>query len=284
MINLDSIVELLAEQADTTKPWMTARSIAKRLGLDTSFCGEIESTLLAYFRACSENNKKSQVRYSTLPSIKTLEVLWGHTKAVGFRNVCDIHKTDVADDSLGIVDEIEAADVFISHSFKDYDSVMDIASHLQAKDIRPWLAETHIAKDEHINEQVIWGIRRTSCFALFLSQSALQSKWTGKEFQQAKVKKIRIIIIVNCADPVIKNLFIRRFSGQPVDQIDLNGKAYSFFENLLTTEDTDFENQPFSFVVYPQEHWIYFKELDMATHTLFPFEDLTTLIIDSGFA
>lgn len=269
---IDDVIHILSRPRDANKPWMTARRLVRRLGLNESFKDSVEEALVAYCKTCGESSRKPLVRYSSLPSKSSLEVLWGHIDFVGDRNLCDIRKTDVADDSLGDFEEFEDPDVFISHSFKDYEDVIEIARLLQKKKVRPWLAETHIQQHEHINTEVISALENTQYFAVFLSKNAFASKWTGKEYHIAKSKNANIIIIADCRDTFVRTLVKRKIQGDSGPWEMPSGNAAYFFESLFADN-----NAKTRFVVYPESCWIRLG-LEDHTESVLRLNDLVSLV------
>jgi hypothetical protein len=176
----DDVLAVLQENAQE-KPWMTARTIARRLRHPGDRI-QIEKMLLAHYSECEE----PKVRCSSLPSRRTLEVLWAASDKVGCRYHNGFIKKDPADDSFADFGETCEASVFLSHSHHDYEAVMSIARQLLDNDLVPWLAETHIQQDEHIHERIIRALGDTQVFLLFLSSHSLNSCWTGKEYSYAR--------------------------------------------------------------------------------------------------
>ena len=80
----EQIVSVLAA---SDRRWMTASGITSQLpdgGVDKK---RIEELLLAHSRDCEEKQRQPTVRYSSLPSRRTLEVLWGVVDKVGLRKL-----------------------------------------------------------------------------------------------------------------------------------------------------------------------------------------------------
>lgn len=241
------IIEALSRPMDPRKPWMTARMLACRLGMNQGSRIKIEESLLKYYKKSIETNAKLLIRYSSLPSKKTLEVLWGHIDHVGQRKLLDIKKTDVADDSLEIDPEVKYADVFISHSFKDYVDVIKIAKLLQSRNIKPWLAETHIQQGEHIHEEVINALGRTKYLILFLSENSLLSRWTGKEYLYAVSKGIQVIVIADCRSLKINSIIKGKLIGDGQFIEEGSGDSMNFFHDLISDKENIVK-----FIIYPE--------------------------------
>jgi hypothetical protein len=129
-IDAKELIKKLSDPGNVSKPWMTARLLARKVGLAESSAHEVEESLLNYYKKILGTSQVPEIRYSSLPAKGTLEVLWGHTKFVGNRQVYELKKTNVADDSLDVDQDITTADIFISHSFKDYNDVIQIGKML----------------------------------------------------------------------------------------------------------------------------------------------------------
>lgn len=252
-VDFTSLIETLSKPLDPGKPWMTARMLACRLGIDEGFSTIIEESLLNYYKETIKKNESLLIRYSSLPSKKTLEVLWGHIDHVGQRKLLDIKKTDLADDSLEIDPEVKCADVFISHSFKDYSDVIGIAKLLQSRNIKPWLAETHIQQGEHIHEEIINALVRTKYLILYLTESSMLSRWTGKEYLYAVSKGIKIIVIADCRSLKINLIMKNKFLGNVTNIEEASGDSSIFFHDLISDKSNIVD-----FVIYPENK---FQEL-----------------------
>lgn len=201
---LDEAVSILST-ASNNRPWMTATYIAGKIPSRVDG-KQIEETMLAHCRDTEDGGGVPIVRYSSLPSRKTLEVLWGAIEKVGSRRLENITQDNVADDSLTEFEGLDQADVFLSHSHRDYAGVMAVAKHLLQNDIVPWLAETHIEQGDHIHEEIIEALGASQDFLLYLSPNALDSRWTGKEYLYALDQGIPIFIVVDIAFPEIRDL------------------------------------------------------------------------------
>lgn len=194
-------------KAPQEKPWITASTISRRLNKQLT-SEKVEQLLLNHCSECDEEGVERKVRYSSLPSRTSLELLWGDIKKVKDRKLGNITKDDIADDSLKRYSgEFDQPDIFVSHSHKDYLDVLIVAHLLIEKGVVPWLAETHIQKGEGIHQHIINAINSTKFFLLFLTPNALESQWTGKEFSFAVNNRIPIFVVVKVDDESVLNLF-----------------------------------------------------------------------------
>ncbi|BCX49076.1 hypothetical protein HAHE_29840 [Haloferula helveola] len=230
-LTVDAIVKLLCG-ASSAKPWMTSRRIAAKLGCPGKG-KEVERMLLEHVREAADAGRNPKVRYSSLPSRRTLEVLWGAIRLVGDRELDNITKDDVADESLENCVAPGEADVFFSHSHRDYDDVMRIARMLIDGGISPWLAETHIGRGEHIHDEIIGALDSSQAFLLFLSPNALDSRWTGKEYDHAVSKGIPIFVVVNLDEDGMHRVY-RAMLGKEPSGAGFLGKAGHHFEPMIS--------------------------------------------------
>ena len=229
----NQVVSILSA-ASYDKPWMTASYIARKIG--NRFDGkQIEEMLLAYCRDAEDSGGNLRVRYSSLPSRRTLEVLWGAVEKVGSRRLENITQDHVADDSLVEFECLDQADVFVSHSHRDYTAVMAVAKYLLQNGVVPWLAETHIGQGEHIHEEIISALSSSQDFLLYLSPNALDSRWTGKEYNYALNRKIPIFIVADIDSSEIKELLdaMHRRDQTHFDTTEKFTSANSEFINYL---------------------------------------------------
>lgn len=214
---------------------MTAGYIARKIGGSTEG-PRVEEVLLAHIRHSEENGLEPMVRYSSLPSRRTLEVLWGATEIVGLRRVESIRKTNVADDTFDQFEDLDEADVFLSHSHRDYDSVMEVASLLVRGGVFPWLAETHLGQGDHINDGIISALTGSQLFILFLTPNALGSRWTGKEYMNARSRGIPIFIVADIRSSLVRSIVESIHHGSRLDDDSrdaLQSGAREFISHLL---------------------------------------------------
>ncbi len=143
-------------------------------------------------------------------------------------------RTDEIDESIDGIELWDSANIFFSHSHRDYDKVMHIAKCLTNCGFAPWLAETHIDQGDYINEEIEEALGRADAFMLFLSTNALNSRWTGKEYGIAAGKmKIPIFVIAD-DDELILDVACRLANGEGADHYSegSSGAASEFCESL----------------------------------------------------
>lgn len=247
--NIFNQVFTILSDTSPDKPWMTARGIASRLRNRVDRV-QIEQILLAHCKECEDKGLPLRVRYSSLPSRSTLDVLWGAIEKVGSRRLENITQDHVVDGSLAEFESLDKADVFLSHSHRDYDAVMAVATLLLQEGVVPWLAETHIGQGEHIHEQIIGALGASQAFLLFLSPHALDSRWTGKEYVNARSRGIPVFVVANIDfEEITAILKAIRGKKSPTDGFLRRFKqgAREFINNLITDEGHIIETFAYSF-------------------------------------
>ncbi|WP_296698824.1 toll/interleukin-1 receptor domain-containing protein [Algoriphagus sp.] len=165
---------------DSNYKWNTSSAMIHKLNLTQYSPTELDELLIREFKD-SENQK---FRFSTLPSKKSLDVLWGHIDRVKKRDVLDIYKQDeqILIDEL---DRIDSKNLFLSHSFKDSEQVINLAKDLSNLELHAWIAETEILKYQHINQKVKEAIESLPYFGVFISKNLISSIWSAKEIEFA---------------------------------------------------------------------------------------------------
>ena len=211
---LNQVISVLSA-ASPEKPWMTAKYLASKIGGQVDG-KHIEQALLDHCRDTEDAGGTPLVRYSNLPSRRTLEVLWGAIQNVGSRSLENITQDKVADESLARIESLDRADVFLSHSHRDYAAVMAVAKHLLDSDVVPWLAETHIERGQYIHDEIIGALGTCEDFVLYLSPNALVSRWTEKEFHFAAERGIPIFVVADIDFDEITELLHVAETGEPI--------------------------------------------------------------------
>ncbi len=165
---------------DSNYKWNTSSAMISKMNLTQYSEIDLDELLIHDFK----NSEIPKFRFSTLPSKKSLAVLWGHVDRVKQRNVIDIHKQDeqILIDEL---DRIADKNLFLSHSFKDADHVIDLAKDLSQFDLNAWIAETEILKHQHINQRVKQAIESLPYFGVYISENLISSIWSAKEIEFA---------------------------------------------------------------------------------------------------
>ena len=187
---ISDAIELLKDK--NAPKWQTAENISKKLN-NRLTSEELENLLIKRYK--SSNN--SVIRYSSLPSKKSLSVLWGHIDKVGNRKLFDIFREDeeITPEYLKQIED--ERNIFLSHSFKDFDKVILLANKLVKFDFNPWLAESEIKQNYHINNEVKEAIERLPYFGIYLTDNVLNSTWSAKEFEYALINKRKLFAFID---------------------------------------------------------------------------------------
>ena len=82
---------------------------------------------------------------------------------------------------FGKDEALKGTRVFLSHSSRDKGMVNQIATDLAKRDIAPWLDEWKIRAGDSIPQKISVGIKDSDCVVVFLSKSAIVSKWVERE-------------------------------------------------------------------------------------------------------
>ena len=210
---------------------MTAKRIAGKFGLTVAKTQEL---LRDHISKAWQENTNPKIRYSNLPSKRTLQVLWGAVSNVGMRPLMPLTRTGETDESLADIELWDSANIFFSHSHRDYDKVIYIAKSLTNSGFSPWLAETHIDWGADINAEIVPALSNADAFLLYLSANGLNSRWTNKEYEFA-VQNLRIpIFIVADNDDSILKLVCKLADNKEAngDSDELEGTSRDFYESL----------------------------------------------------
>jgi len=237
--HIANIIDFLKEK--THLSWMTSETIKSKLKITDYNAAEIEKGLLDYYNV----NSNSAVRYSSLPSKRSLQVLWGHVDNVGHRKLFDIFKEDNHLEADYLNEINDERNLFLSHSFKDTSNVFDLAKHLVTHGINPWIAETDITQNSHINHDVISAINDLPFFGMYLSEHVLTSAWSVKEFEFALSNKKKLFGFVHEDNHEMINLIENNISSNHHDIHDLLRKAFDrgdFSEHMVFFEIPRYEN------------------------------------------
>ena len=187
--------------APKERPWKTATTLAR--GLDGVSSEGVEKMLIEHY----SSEKKPKVRYSSLPSRRTLEVLWGDIEHVGWRALESLTKDDSALElDLRNGGGHDKPEVFLSHSHRDFKPVKALAEKLISVNISVWLAESNILKSEPIHERIIQGLESCRTLLLYLSDHSIQSRWTGKEVGRAMRRAKKVVVVLDEDSHVVQEL------------------------------------------------------------------------------
>ncbi|TNE47894.1 MAG: TIR domain-containing protein [Bacteroidetes bacterium] len=233
------LTAILACLNDANRPkWATSATLIRNLHLPFDTPEALDGALVRYY----QQTENPELRFSTLPSVKSLEVLWGSISRVGSRKVLDIYKTDDA-----LLPEGQEArrrpNLFLSYSFKDSALVLELSRKLWAYGLYAWIAEMEILRHEHINAAVIEAIEALPFFGVFITHNSLGSSWSAKEVEFALRNKKQILGFIHTGAP---NLPANITQGDFAAGSRIRQEIFSrFFDNrsgvrfLLYPEETD---------------------------------------------
>ena len=176
---------------EVNSKWATSKTLINKLNFHDFDPLELDDILVKYF----QKSEDSEIRFSTLPSKSSLDVLWGSVKRIKERNVIDIYNQN----EQILLEELERAkskNMFLSHSFKDSKIVIELAKKLIEYDMFCWLAEVEILKHGHINKSVKDAISQLPYFCVFISENLEKSVWSAKEIEFAMRNEKEIIGIL----------------------------------------------------------------------------------------
>jgi len=208
-------IDIINLLKDPIQPkWLTSSKISAKINKYDALI--VEKMLIDYYK----NNPNCEFRYSSLPSKRNLEVLWGHIDKVGNRPLFDIFKEDhVNTDYLNV--SIEDRNLFLSYSFKDTDHVFSLTRNLISQQLYPWIAELDLHYGEHINNKIIDAIKSLPYYGIYLSKNVLQSTWSAKEFEFAIRNKRKLYAYINENDKEIIDLIKNKPTDSSLDIHDL---------------------------------------------------------------
>ena len=190
-------------KSDSGPRWISAKGIGKYLGKDNVEYTSIDASLSDYIN----NTENCKIRNSTLPSRNDgLQVLWGHLSKVDKREVGSIYRQDDPSfaNYVAHLDRVgRKPSIFISHSFKDTDPVIELVVKLEEQSIYSWIAELDIEHKAHINSSVLEAIDSCKYFGVYLSGHAIKSTWTDKEIKYALNNEKIIICFLDTSDDTL---------------------------------------------------------------------------------
>lgn len=175
---LNKIINYLTD-GDNYK-WATSEKLIAATGLAGISPAELDRALAEHYKQAPQ----PVIRFSTLPSRRALDVLWGHVGRVGKRPVVDIYRADgpLQEENHEAAQE---ANMFISYSFADSEAALELSGKLSKYNVWAWIAEMEILKREHINEAVNNAITALPAFGVLITDNTLRSGWSAKEIDFA---------------------------------------------------------------------------------------------------
>ncbi len=205
-------------KSESGPKWMTAIKMVRlkdSLHITETDYDEIDDSLNEYV----VNTNAQFIRKSRLPSrYGNLRALWGHTDKVKKGEISSIFRQDnpiVDYKQERFTNSDQNPNLFISHSFKDTDAVIQLAMELDTHTIYPWLAEMDIPQGGRINGIVTNAIYTCDFFGVYLSPHSIASTWTAKEIEFAMSSGQKIIGFIDTSEQAINELKIALNQHKP---------------------------------------------------------------------
>jgi hypothetical protein len=242
-IDVEISILIEGELLKLEKPryWLSATGLARKLKLkqnnnsNWNCLSEQELTSKIYkLLKINAKNSNNRIRWSNLPSPKTLETLWGHIDNVGERDTAPLERSDLPlDVEITLLPE-DAPIWFISHNHRDLDSCLEIKDWLATLGIATWLSECDISRGHDISKSIITALNKCDGIILALSVNSISSTWVYKEVFNALTKKIPCTTVIISEETQFSNLI----------------------ENMIELEKTKYNNDN----IYLELQIIYEKE------------------------
>jgi hypothetical protein len=244
---LEAAVEELSE-LDYPKLWMTERGLAKRLRRRAAMVG-LDHVRLRGVLMDHAAGRPRQLRNSSSPSLRTLEVLWGA--------ICEggVQEADVPLPTLkgGLArvdpsgrrgqsefgEEEEAADFFLSYRMADETHARYVVRTVERSGYSVWDAGSFIVDEEHINDRVLEAMNHVHKQLIYLSDSALGSLWVGKEVIHGDRLELDQTIVLKGDDDSLMESVYRMLDGEAPEfppYREVSSQAVEMFRNILRTE------------------------------------------------
>ena len=205
---LEAAIERLAGLTPPKK-WLSTAALARtmQMDLDTAF-----ETLR---EAASKADRK--IRYSALPSRRTLDVLWGHVDVVGERRLHPLERVALPEGfttpDRPVTEDSDAPVLFLSHSMQDFPKVQALRDHLEAEGYRVWIFEDDMQAGEIVHHAIREALNTSEAFGAYLSETYLTSLYSDKELEQLKGENKEIFIFFNDASRPFYDLVLRCFEA-----------------------------------------------------------------------
>lgn len=175
------------------KKWLSTAALARTMGMDLD-------TAFDTLRAESDKPDR-KIRYSALPSRRTLDVLWGHVDVVGERRLHPLERGALPE-SFTTPDRPVAEDsddpvLFLSHSMQDFPRVQSLRDRLEAEGYRVWIFEDDMQTGEIVHHAIRRSLENSEAFGAYFSESYLTSVYSEKEMLQLESHDKEEIIFFN---------------------------------------------------------------------------------------
>ena len=197
--------EILASRQERFA-WKTAKYLSKQLRERGCPIGkkELEDLLIVHSRS-----RGRVVRYSSFPAKKSLDLLWGHVLLVGELKTLPNITLDTEHEYYDPCDVSEDAPwCFLSHSYRDLKTVLDIRDKLLAWGYGVWIFEAEISEQARIHDEVQEGLNRSQIFVVYVSRQSLGSRWVLKEMLVAfNTEHLKPYVVINGSDQELISFF-----------------------------------------------------------------------------
>ncbi len=117
--------------------------------------------------------------------------------------------------------------VFICHSSKDHDFVIQLTEKLKQDSIDVWFDEWEIIAGDSITDKINKGLKSSSFFVIVFSSNLIKSGWAKKELNATLMRQITnrdvkilpILLDINFSDlpPLMRDISSIKFSGDIID-------------------------------------------------------------------
>jgi hypothetical protein len=203
---LDLVSQILANRQERYA-WKTAKYLSKQLGKRGCHISKekLEDLLIAY----TTETPNPEIRYSSFPAKRTLDLLWGHVSLIGelstLPNVDLDTEYEYYDPNNVLAD---APWCFLSHSHHDLKTVLEIRDKLLARGYGVWIFEAEIPVQARITEEVQRGLAQSQSFIVYVSRRSLMSRWVLKETAVAfNNEHLEPFVVVDAEDRELTSFF-----------------------------------------------------------------------------
>ena len=176
---LDLVSQILANSQERYA-WKTAKYLSKQLGKRGCHISreKLEDSLIAY----TTQTANPEIRYSSFPAKRTLDLLWGHVSLIGKLSTLPNVDLDTEHDYYDPSNvPADAPWCFLSHSHHDLKTVLELRDKLLARNYGVWIFEAEIPEGVRITEELKRALAQSQIFVAYMSRRSLISRWVLKE-------------------------------------------------------------------------------------------------------
>lgn len=201
---LEAAIERLASLSPPKK-WLSTAALARTMTMDLDAAFE---TLRA---EASKPDRK--IRYSALPSRRTLDVLWGHVDVVGERRLHPLERGALPEGfttpDRSVAEGSDDPVLFLSHSMQDFPRVQSLRDRLEAEGYRVWIFEDEMQSGEIVHHAIRRALESSEAFGAYLSETYLTSLYSDKELEQLKHQDKEIFFFLSDESRPLYDLAVR---------------------------------------------------------------------------